>query len=468
MATTRIMPMHVIKGQSLAKTIQKRLGYTMDQAKTDHGVLIASFGCDPKTAAAEMLLCKRQYESAAGQTDEKRSDIALYQIRQSFKPGEVTPQQALEIGKELAARFTGNKYQYIVATHTDKAHIHNHIIFNSTAIDGSRKFRNFYGSSQALRRLSDLICIENGLSVIERPQQKHKDYGSWMGSRKYFSKRDLLRHAIDEALDQQPASFVEFFELLKVAGYEVRVKPGIAFKNKKEQRYIWLNSLGEEYTAEKIQAVISGKAVHRPRKLRSRYGDPQTVNLIIDIQEKLKAGKGPGYAHWAKIFNLKQMAKTIAYLSDNKIVDLVGLDNRGKELHRELRNLECQITALNAELKKMSDLKLHILNYAKTKNIFDCYRFGRYSSKYLQEHKQEIELHLAAKRAFDQIGKEKLPAIKQLNLQIESLHMRKGDVVKRLLEIKSILRKHLTVSGNLKAFLNSASTDKYHSENHFQ
>ena len=124
-----------------------------------------AYGCEPETAAGELLLCKKEYETYIGRSEEKKSDIVLYQIRQSFKPGEITPEKAQEIGYELAMSFTKGKYQFVVSTHMDHAHIHNHIIFNSTSIDHTQKFRNFLGSSEAIRKISDKLCLENGLSI---------------------------------------------------------------------------------------------------------------------------------------------------------------------------------------------------------------------------------------------------------------------------------------------------------------
>ncbi|NLV48430.1 MAG: relaxase/mobilization nuclease domain-containing protein [Clostridiaceae bacterium] len=210
MATTRLIPMHAIKGQSIDQTVHGRIRYAINPKKTNDGSLVKSFGCDPKTAVSEMLLCKRDYATFSGRSDEKKSDVVLYQIRQSFKPGEVTAEQALDIGMELARRFTKDKFQYVVATHTDHAHTHNHIIFNSTAIDGTKKFRNFYGSSQAIRKLSDLICIENSLSVITNPSDKHQDYGKWLGSKKPETYRDKLRKTINGIMTKKPTDFDQF------------------------------------------------------------------------------------------------------------------------------------------------------------------------------------------------------------------------------------------------------------------
>lgn len=352
MATTRLIPMHVIKGQSIDQTVHGRIRYAINPKKTNDGSLVKSFGCDPKTAASEMLLCKREYATFSGRSDEKKSDVVLYQIRQSFKPGEVTAEQALDIGMELARRFTKDKYQYIVATHTDHAHIHNHIIFNSTAIDGTKKFRNFYGSSQAIRKLSDLICIENSLSVITNPSDKHQDYGKWLGNKKPETYRDKLRKTISDIMARKPTNFDQFLQMMTDAGYEIKRGEHIAFRAKDQQKFTRLRSLGDGYSEKEIRAAIQGKSVFVPKKqYRSRI-DSNKISLLVDIQSKLQAGKGFGYERWAKVFNLKQMAKTIAFLEENKIEHYEELVKMSQKVAVEFQQVSKQIKLVEEQINK--------------------------------------------------------------------------------------------------------------------
>ncbi len=344
--------MHVIKGQSIDQTVHGRIRYAINPKKTNDGSLVKSFGCDPKTAASEMLLCKREYATFSGRSDEKKSDVVLYQIRQSFKPGEVTAEQALDIGMELARRFTKDKYQYIVATHTDHAHIHNHIIFNSTAIDGTKKFRNFYGSSQAIRKLSDLICIENSLSVITNPSDKHQDYGKWLGNKKPETYRDKLRKTISDIMARKPTNFDQFLQMMTDAGYEIKRGEHIAFRAKDQQKFTRLRSLGDGYSEKEIRAAIQGKSVFVPKKqYRSRI-DSNKISLLVDIQSKLQAGKGFGYERWAKVFNLKQMAKTIAFLEENKIEHYEELVKMSQKVAVEFQQVSKQIKLVEEQINK--------------------------------------------------------------------------------------------------------------------
>lgn len=350
MATTRLIPMHAIKGQSIDQTVHGRINYAINPKKTNDGSLVKSFGCDPKTAASEMLLCKREYATFSGRTDEKKSDVVLYQIRQSFKPKEVTAEQALDIGMELARRFTKDKYQYIVATHTDHAHIHNHIIFNSTVIDGTKKFRNFYGSSQAIRKLSDLICIENSLYVITNPSDKHQDYGKWQGSKKPETYRDKLRKTINGIMTKKPTDFDQFLQMMTEAGYEIKRGEHLAFRAKDQQKFTRLRSLGEGYSEKEIRAAIQGKSVFVPQKYNKNRINSNKISLLVDIQAKLQAGKGVGYERWAKVFNLKQMAKTIAFLEENKIKNYEELVKMSQNAAAEFQQLSKQIKLVEEQI----------------------------------------------------------------------------------------------------------------------
>lgn len=204
MATTWIKPLHINKGKTIAQTLADRtnyakdpdkislrntVAYAADSVKTDDGELVTAYGCSVELADVEFLLSKKEYHTITGRTQE--NDILAYHIRQAFKPGEITPEQANKIGYELARKFTKNAHAFIVATHTDKKHIHNHIIFNSTTIDSTRKFQNPLRSNKIIRRISDQLCLESGLSVIENPKPPRGHYGTWRAGRKLALLIDL-------------------------------------------------------------------------------------------------------------------------------------------------------------------------------------------------------------------------------------------------------------------------------------
>ena len=221
MATTRLMPLHTGKGRTVGTAIEAIIDYVANPEKTDSGRLITSWQCDSRVADREFLLSKQQYIRNTGRV-RGADDVIAYHLRQSFRPGEITPEEANRLGCELARRFTKGNHAYIVCTHIDKAHIHNHVIWNSTALDEHSKFRNFWGSTKAIRRLSDTICIENGYSIVENPKVKGKTYDKWLGNQKQPSHRERICYAIDEALAQKPRSFEELLELLEHSGYQVK------------------------------------------------------------------------------------------------------------------------------------------------------------------------------------------------------------------------------------------------------
>jgi hypothetical protein len=259
--------MHVNRVKTIAQCLADRTGYAENPEKTEGGKLISAFECDPKTVDAEFLFSKRQYKTITGR--EQKNDVIAYQIRQSFKPGEVTPQQANEIGYELATRFLKGRHAFIVCTHCDKSHIHSHIIFNSTSLDCKWKFRDFLGSGRAIARLSDTICLEHGFSIVENPKRHGKSYNKWLGDQAKPSNRELLRMAIDAALAQKPADFDTLLKLLRNSGYEIKPGKIPALRGKNQKRFIRLDTLGSGYSEAELRAVLSGEKAHQPRKKSS-------------------------------------------------------------------------------------------------------------------------------------------------------------------------------------------------------
>lgn len=449
MATTRLIPMHVIKGQTVAHTVHERLSYTINPEKTNSGQLVKACGCEPETAVGEMLLCKKEYETYIGRSEEKKSDIVLYQIRQSFKPGEITHEKAQEIGYELAMSFTKGKYQFVIATHTDHAHIHNHIIFNSTSIDHTQKFRNFLGSSEAIRKISDKLCLENGLSIIEAPKQGPSHYGKWLGDKKPLSWQEMLRQTIDAVMAQKPADFEAFLKLIAENGYEVKQGQHLAFKASGQQKFTRLRSLGEGYSEDELRSAVLGKTVHTPKSKVPYRRNPDKINLLVDIQTKLQAGKGPGYERWAKVFNLKQMAQTINFLTENNITDYETLVEKTKAATDRYHELSQQIKELEKRMAGIAELKRHIINYAKKKDVFTAYRQSGYSTKFYESNLEDILIHQSAKRAFDSITLDKIPSLRELQLELNTCRDEKKAKLKDYALQKKSMKESLTVMSNI-------------------
>ena len=361
------------------------------------------------------MLTKKLYEQATGRS--QKSNVIAYQIRQSFRPGEITAEEANQVGYELASRFLKGKHAFIVATHTDREHIHNHIIFNSTALDGTRKFRDFFFSGLAVQRLSDLICLEHQLSVIEKKPYRERQKRITYPPRE--SNRDRLCGVIDEILQQKPTDYEDFLQKLEQQGYEIKRGKYTSVKGARQKRFIRLKTLGAGYSEDEIKAVIAGKAEHRPHQKQPPKEQP--FQLLVDIQAKLAEGKGGGYERWAKKHNLKEMSKTLLFLQEQKISSADELKELADAALSHYHELGDSIKTSEKRLAEIAVLKAHIINYAKTRPVYDAYRKAGYSKKFLEEHCTEITLHKAAKAAFDESNLKTLPKIKELDAEYSKL-----------------------------------------------
>jgi len=471
MATTRLIPLHIGK-RTIAKALADRIIYAEDPDKTDEGELISSYECDPLTVDAEFLLSKREYFALTGRDQGDRNVIA-YQIRQSFKPGEITPEEANRIGYELAMRFTGGRHAFIVATHIDKHHFHNHVIFNSTSLDCTRKFRNFYNSSYALGRLSDTICLQNGYSIIENPKPSRGHYGKWQekqGIAKQPTLRDNLKQLIDHAIIGA-GTFENFLAAMKAEGCEIKYGKHIAFRAKGQKRFIRCSSLGDGYSEQEIKARLSDKSLKTPEKTAGGQfsaNEKRQVNMLVDIQAAIQAGKGPGYERWAKLFNLKEAAKTLVYLHDAGVNDYETLEAKTADAVKRFNELTELNKTLEAKLSVNNSLRAHIANYIKTHPAYKEYRKSGYSQKYRSEHEGDIIIHQTAKKAFDELGLDKLPSLASLNDESARLTREKKDTYREYVKARAEMKSLLTAKANVDKLMNSPAQDRDNKNNEWE
>ena len=435
--------------------MEDRFAYGLNPKKLG---AVSAYLCDPASAPAEFLLLKSQYQAETGRAVERGA--LFFQIRQAFPPGEVTPEEANKIGYETAMRWTKGKYQFFVCTHIDKGHIHNHIYYNSTAQDCSRKFHNFIGSSFAVRRLSDRVCLEHDLSVIQNPKLHSKGrflhYGQWIGERPPSAKQ-RVRLAVVAALGKRPADFAAFLRLMEESGFAVKRGRGgvISFLAPGQDKPTRLRSstLGPGFDPEDIRAVIAGE---RPIPELSQEGPPppRRVDLIIDIQNRLAQGKGPAYERWAKVYNIKQMAAALLYLREHGLTDYAALSasteaavDRAHKLAGELRDTE-------AALSHTAQLMGAVVQYAKTRPVFDGYKAARYSKKYLAQHEAELSDYRAAKAAMsDLLGGAKLPKMDALKKQRRELAEKKKALYAEYRKAQADMREAVAVKGNIDCLL---------------
>ena len=450
MAATRLIALHVNKGKTVAQCLADRTDYSQNAEKTNDGEFISSYECDPKTADEEFLLSKRQYQHITGR--EHRNNIIAYQIRQSFKPGEITPEEANRIGYETAMRWTKGNHAFFVATHIDKAHIHNHIIYNSTSLDCTKKFRNFIRSGLAVQRLSDIVCLENGLSVITPKPYKERIKRTVFPKKRTY--RDELCEAIDLVLKEKPKTFDGFIQLLAERGFVFKDGKQVALKGQKQKRFIRLSSLGEGYSKEELQAVITGKSLYKSKSNFAKTSEQKQFHLLIDIQSKMTEGKTTGYEKWAKKYNRKEAARTVCLLKEKGIDSYEDLTILTDKLSSRFTELTDSIKNAEKRMVEIKALQTHINNYYKTRQIYVEYRKSGYSKKFFEVHRDEISIHKAAKQAFDQLEGKKIPSRQSLHEEFNQLILQKKQEYAEYRQVKKEMQEYLIAKQTVETILN--------------
>ena len=445
MATTRLIAMHVNKGKDAARCLKERIDYVINPDKTEEGKYVTTFGCDPETAANEFELMRQAYLASTGRY--RNDEVIAYQLRQSFKPGEVTPEEANKIGCELADRFLKHNHAYIVSTHLNAHCVHNHISFSAVTLDCKHKFRNFLGSGKALGRLSDQICLEHKLSVVSDPRMHDTNYDHWLGDNIKLTNRDQLRSIIDEMLLRKPDGFDALMRLLADAGWQIKKGKQISLCPPGGSRFIRLDTLGEEYSEQALREAILGKRKHVQQPSR-RMKKLKKVDLLIDIQAKIDQGKGAGYERWAKVFNVKQLANSLSYLSEHNIKSYDDLASKVENAVHENDELLEKVKAAESRLQEIGELKKAIYDYLKTREVFAEWKKSNWSDAFFHAHEQELMLHKSAKKVFDTIGG-KIPTIKELNAEYNSVLSEKQRDYAKYRETRDKMRELLTVKANI-------------------
>ena len=421
MAISNIYSRKTMKNRTRLQSMAKPHKYDQKAEKTKDGELVSSYMCLPESAAEEFEISKRLYHQLTGRSQPKSRDVLMYRVIQSFKPGEVTPEQANEIAYELAMRFTGGQHQFVVATHADRAHIHSHIEFNSTNLNCDGKF-HVQQSARVLQRLSDEICREHGLSVIEKKQRNPKTHGEAAAIKHGVSWKEQLRQVIDRVLPDCD-SFEEFLARMRAEGYEIKqTDKTLSFRAPAQERFTRSSRLGDSYTLDALRARCErrrGYAGSTKKPVQRDNG--RKVNLLIDIKAKMDAGKGVGYERWAKIFNLKEAAKTLNFLIDNDLTDYDDLTKRAAQAGADFDASSKRIKQLEARMAEIAELKTHIIRYSKTREIYAAYKKSRHKKEFLAEHADEIAQHEAAKKAFDALNGKPIPKVAQLSEEYSRL-----------------------------------------------
>ncbi len=464
MATTRIMSVHVNRGKTPKQCVSAQLNYIMNPEKTNGGVFLSFNACSPETAAEEFLLYRQEYISNTGR--EIENEVLAYHVRQAFKPGEITPEEANEIGKELASRLTDNQFAYVVATHIDKHHVHNHIVICSTALDCQHKYRDVKRSAKDLVQISDTLCQEHGLSVILDPQDKTVSYDKWQGNQKKISRRDEVRMMIDAALRFRPDGFDALMQLLEDAGCLIKRGAHIAIKPPDGERYIRLDSLGPEYDEAALRRTLAGDHVHIPKTPRGDYTESQ-IRKLVDIEAKLRAGKGKGFQIWAERNNIDAKAQMVIFLKEHKIGSLAELDDEICSLQNRQNDLKSSLRGKQNRMKEINRQREAIRNFSRTKEVYVQYRESGWSPKFYQEHREEIEKHKEAQMVYS-LNDGKLPTLKELTAEYDALRKQTDNDKAVLAELKPKLTDLKHIRYNYDILERDAAPIDHHIDRHLE
>ena len=433
MAVTKIKP--------VKSTLSKALDYIENPDKTDGKMLISSFGCSYETADIE-------FGYTLSQALDKGSNLAFHLI-QSFAPGEVDYEKAHEIGKQLADAVTKGQHEYVVTTHIDKGHIHNHVIFCAVNFVDHHKYNSNKRSYYGIRNMSDKLCRENGLSVVVPGKgSKGKSYAEYQAEKTGTSWKGKLKIAVD-ALIPQVSSFEELLTRLQAAGYEIKPGKYVSCRAPGQERFTRLKTLGADYTEEAIRERIAGrraKAAKAPREQRD-------VSLLIDIENSIKAAQSKGYEQWAKIHNLKQAAKTMNFLTEHKIEQYADLVSRIEEMAAESGQAADALKDAEKRLADMAVLIKNVSTYQKTKPVYDAYRKARNREKYRAGQEQAIILHEAAARSLKAAGIAKLPNLAALQSEYEALQAQKEALYADYGKLKKKVREYDINKQNIDSIL---------------
>jgi len=433
MAVTKIKP--------VKSTLSKALDYIENPDKTDGKMLISSFGCSYETADIE-------FGYTLSQALDKGNNLAFHLI-QSFAPGEVDYEKAHEIGKQLADAVTKGQHEYVVTTHIDKGHIHNHIIFCAVNFVDHHKYNSNKRSYYGIRNMSDKLCRENGLSVVVPGKgSKGKSYAEYQAEKTGTSWKGKLKIAVD-ALIPQVSSFEELLQRLQAAGYEIKPGKYVSCRAPGQERFTRLKPLGADYTEEAIRERIAG----RRAKAAKAPGEQRGVSLLIDIENSIKAAQSKGYEQWAKIHNLKQAAKTMNFLTEHKIEQYADLVSRIEEMAAESGQAADALKNAEKRLADMAVLIKNVSTYQKTKPVYDAYRKARNREKYRAGQEQAIILHEAAARSLKASGIAKLPNLAALQSEYEALQAQKEALYADYGKLKKKVREYDIIKQNIDSIL---------------
>ena len=447
--------MAVTKIKAIRGTLSKAIAYILNPEKTDEKLLVSSYGCASETAAREFEWTRK----IAEQKGMNPVRIIARHVIQSFEIGEVTPELAHEIGKQFADEILGGKYEYVLTTHIDKDHVHNHLIFNAVDFVDYHAYKSYKRIYYDMREVSDRLCKENGLSVIPPSQNKGMDYKEYTEAKRGTSWKQKLKQTIDQIVITAK-DYDDFLRLMQEAGYEIKTGKYISFRAKGQERFTRSKTIGENYTEERIKERIAGRTPRRSQ----RQTTPKGISLIGDIQERIRLIDSRGYEYKAKLTILKEAARTLNYLTENSLLQYADLEKKVEDVHSSYDRTGKELKGVEARLREVQPLIKNISNYQRLKPMYDAFQKAKDKPGFKVKHEAELVIFAAARSTLLAMqGDEKLPSLKTLQAEQQRLL----DEQQRLYDERTKLKKEVkqieTIKSNVDTFLApSADHDRDH------
>ena len=447
--------MAVTKIKAIRGTLSKAIAYILNPEKTDEKLLVSSYGCASETAAREFEWTRK----IAEQKGMNPVRIIARHVIQSFEIGEVTPELAHEIGKQFADEILGGKYEYVLTTHIDKDHVHNHLIFNAVDFVNYHAYKSYKRIYYDMREVSDRLCKENGLSVIPPSQNKGMGYKEYTEAKRGTSWKQKLKQTIDR-LVITAKDYDDFLRLMQEAGYEIKTGKYISFRAEGQERFTRSKTIGENYTEERIKERIAGRTPRRSQ----RQTTPKGISLIGDIQERIRLIDSKGYEHKAKLTILKEAARTLNYLTENNLLQYADLEKKVEDVHSSYDRTGKELKGIEARLREVQPLIKNISNYQRLKPVYDAFQKAKDKLGFKAKHEAELVIFEAARSTLLAMqGDEKLPSLKTLQAEQQRLL----DEQQRLYDERAKLKKEVkqieTIKSNVDTFLApSADHDRDH------
>lgn len=447
--------MAVTKIKAIRGTLSKAIAYILNPEKTDEKLLVSSYGCASETAAREFEWTRK----IAEQKGMNPVRIIARHVIQSFEIGEVTPELAHEIGKQFADEILGGKYEYVLTTHIDKDHVHNHLIFNAVDFVDYHAYKSYKRIYYDMREVSDRLCKENGLSVIPPSQNKGMSYKEYTEAKRGTSWKQKLKQTIDR-LVITAKDYDDFLRLMQEAGYEIKPGKYISFRAEGQERFTRSKTIGENYTEERIKERIAGRT---PRKSQ-RQTTPKGISLIGDIQERIRLIDSKGYEHKAKLTILKEAARTLNYLTENNLLQYSDLEKKVEDVHISYDRTGKELKAVEARLREVQPLIKNISNYQRLKPVYDAFQKAKDKPSFKTKHEAELVIFEATRSTLLAMqGDEKLPSLKTLQAEQQRLLKEQQRLYDERAKLKKEEKKIETIKSNVDTFLApSADHDRDH------